>query len=152
MNQKKGDIMDGILYAEKLAHEKSSYPEHFSKYPERVIDTLVLFYSIWKLPIFAIPKKKSPKFSQWILELDELNLICGSKKNMKRAMELALEKYNASLNKFIVSHPLAIRKLLIDAVGEINRNTEKEDVTKEKEVYIPKEEIGKQLRSFLEEE
>lgn len=132
MTKKLGDIMDGLLWAEGLAYQHAE-PEQVSDYPETVLETLRLFNRIFMLPRASIPPKYiKGRYEQWVKELQALNEVAGNSKLMLEAMTIAREMYDQLKKRFIISHPLAIKNLLIDAVGQINRNKpiEKPEVEK----------------------
>lgn len=149
---KKGDIMDGILWAEGLAHQHNE-PEQISDYPETEIETLRIFNRVFMLPRAAIPPKHiKGRYEQWVKELQVLNDIAGSSKLMNEAMLKAREMYDQLKKRFVISHPLAVRTLLIDAVAEINRTMEKERLLvqhKQKEIQekVEQEELKKSVVS-----
>jgi hypothetical protein len=129
----KPDMMDGILFYQKKAEEKN-VPSAIYDYPEHVLDTLLLFNKIWMLPARSIPQKLlKGRYSQWILELNEINELCGNQKNVEEAMSMSLKSYESMKNRFPVSHPSAIRKLIIAAMGDINRRKAKEEFENKKE-------------------
>jgi len=142
---KKGDMMDGILWAAGLAHEKNE-PEQISDYPETEINTLRIFNRTFMLPHAAIPPKHiKGRYEQWVKELQALNDIAGNNKLMTEAMTMAREMYDQLKKRFVISHPLAVRSLLIDAVAEINRTMEKErSFAQQKQEEIPQEVASKE--------
>lgn len=145
----KGDMFDAIMLQQKKFEEMDE-PEQISDYPETTIETLRLFQKLWILPYNAIPSKHlRGRFAQWINELDQLNQICGN--DINKSMTLAFEKWSKMKNRFIVSHPLAIRSLLIDAVAELNRGNKKK---KDEQLASPEKVKStiKQLKSVFEEE
>lgn len=118
----KGDLMDGILWSARLAQDKNEAPQ-IADYPEAVIRTLRTFQSLWKLPERAIPSKNlKGQFARWVSALQELNYLAGDKIDL--ALKKSFEKYSNMEKPFIVSNPLAIKKLMIDALAEMNRKTE----------------------------
>lgn len=141
----KGDLFDGYLWAASLAGN-SGEAQQINDYPEQVIETLKLFYKIFRLPSGAIPtKRQKSKYNEWVSQLQELQIICPTNKIMEWAMNNAFNKYNAMSSKFIIARPLAIKKLLIDAMREIPK-IEKE----EKSEPITKSQV-KDIKSIFEE-
>jgi exonuclease III len=127
------DIFDAILIQEQKV-SKMDIPEQIYDYPEHVLDTLLLFNKIWMLPHRSIPQRLlKGRFEQWINELNEINELCGSQKNVEEAMNMSLKSYESMKNRFPVSHPSAIRKLIIAAMGDINRRKAKEEFENKKE-------------------
>lgn len=117
MKEKKGDIIDGLLFFGK----ENSDPIQFSDYPETVVGTLRLFYNTWKIPSYIIPSKKSKsKFKEWINQLIDLNGICPNDKKMRLAMEIAKEDFDRFPKQFMIVRPASIRTLLINSVRKIN--------------------------------
>lgn len=115
--------MDGILFYQSQAEEKN-LPSQVYDYPEHVLSTLIMFQQLWMLPEHTVPKKElRGRFSQYITELNELNEIAGARIN--EALTRAYKKYDGMTKRFIVSHPAAIKKLLIDVVAEMNREQRK---------------------------
>lgn len=149
---KKGDILDGMFYFGSV----NSDPVQFSDYPERVLNTLRIFYSVWKIPSHIIPSvKNKSKFEEWLLQLDELNAICPNTEKMRKAMELSLTTYNEMKSKFMVIRPASIKSLLANSVAQINREAESLPAQESIVVSASKEEklkTVKSLKNFLEEE
>lgn len=117
MTDKKGDIIDGLLFFGK----ENSDPIQFSDYPETVVGTLRIFYNTWKIPSYIIPSKKSKsKFEEWINQLTDLNGICPNGEKMNRAMQMAKNTFDGFSKQFMVVRPASIRTLLINAVREMN--------------------------------
>lgn len=138
--QRKGDGVDFVLW-QMEEEKKRNEPEQISDYPETVQTMLRAFASVWKLPAGAIPtKRQKSKYEQWVSELGQLNEVCGS--HQEEALQIALDRYESLKSKFIVYHPLAIRSLLIHAVGEMNRNKSKEIKNTVQEIEQPKKEEG----------
>lgn len=129
---KRGDLFDAILLQSKIA-DKNNRPEQINDYPEQVVETLFLFWKIFKLPSGAIPtKRQKSKYNDWTSELQELQIICPTNKIMEWAMNTAFNKYNNISSKFIIARPLAIKKLLIDAMRELPKpETHKEEIKSE---------------------
>ena len=150
---KKPDLMDGILFYQSQAEEKN-LPSQIYDYPEHVLSTLIMFQKLWMLPEHTVPKKElRGRFSQYITELNELNEIAGSRIN--EALTRAYKKYDDMTKRFIVSHPAAIKKLLIDVVAEMNREQRK--LVQQKEVAslaspVQIKNTIKELKSMFEEE
>lgn len=120
---KKPDLLDGILFYQAQA-EKKNLPPQVYDYPEHVLSTLIRFQTLWMLPERSIPNKEiHGKFSQYIIELNELNELAGARIN--EALTRAYKKYEGMTKKFIISHPAAIKKLLIDVLAEMNREQRK---------------------------
>jgi hypothetical protein len=116
---KKGDMMDLLLQNEKFIADNNKASIVY-EYPEPVIKILDKFLSVWKLPHNAVPTKKNKsQYSQWIMELQDLDSLCS--KNMVAIMDRAYLEYVSGKMNFMVTHPSAIRKLIIDAVARISR-------------------------------
>jgi hypothetical protein len=134
-SRKKGDMMDGILWQSRITRERNEMAV-ISDYPEIVTEILRKFISIWMLPEVAIPtKRESSKYKQWILELQEIERVCSG--DISCVMSKAYQNYTDRKMDFMVSHPLAIKKLLIDTVAKMAR----EKATKKTfaDVVIPSE-------------
>lgn len=142
---KRGDLLDGILF-----YSGKSYPEHFLDYPEQVIQTLYLFYDIWKIPEGAVPsKKEKSKFERWINEFETLNKICPSRFKMEKAMKLAHENHQSSPKEYPVSHPLSIQEFLINATRVINTQNSLHVLEEEKIVKVIEiQETDEQKKKF----
>jgi hypothetical protein len=149
INRKK-DLLDGILFYAA----KGSDPTQFLDYPEQVLFTLRLFYSVWRVPEYLVPSKRSKsKFEQWINELTELENICPSQKKMEAAMKMTLDKYKEKKLTYPILHPLSIKALLAESVSEINRNAVVDDLPEQIEV-ADKDKLKKGIKgikSFIEE-
>jgi hypothetical protein len=150
MVKMKGDLMDGILWAEGLAAQRKE-PAQFADYPEHVLQTIRTFQKLWQLPERAIPSKElSGQFQRWVVALNELNQIIG--RDINDVLTEAFNKYDAmGKNRFIVSSPAAIKKLVIDVVAERNRRMasekENEPVHSQQPVDLAeKEELMKMLK------
>jgi hypothetical protein len=138
-----------------------NFPDKFYDYPEVVQQTLISFYEVWKFPEAAIPtKRQKDKYQLWITDLTKIEDICSTQKNVRRAFEMALDKYKSYSKQyqFIVWRPLlpAMEKLLIGAMMQI-RNEEKELIdNKAEEVKVASLEDRKRalkdLKSSLKEE
>ena len=150
---KKPDLLDGILFYQAQAEEKNLPPQIYD-YPEHVLSTLIKFQMLWMLPERSIPKQEvRGKFSQYVVELNELNEIAGTRIN--EALTRAYKKYEGMTKKFIISHPAAIKKLLIDVVAEMNREQRKFVQQKEASTIASPVQIKntiKELKSMFEEE
>lgn len=153
-------MMDLFLQNEREIAKRRQFSV-ISDYPETVTNILKSFVLVWGIPEVAIPtKKQRSQFSQWILELKELESLCG-KNDTTYMMDKAYQNYRESGMNFMVTHPAAIQKLMIDTVSKINREnlkTIKEEVTRtmELESNKPLEDIreklagtAKELKSFL---
>lgn len=157
-NNKKGDLMDGMLYFGKNPDD----PIQLMDYPETVVQTLRLFYKIWNIPSYTIPSKKSKsKFDDWVLQLTELNSVCPSSAKMERAMKIAKETYQDLSKKFPVFRPLAIRNLIADSVRRMNdeeeqdkkkKQSENNFISLEVENKVSGEEAARKLKSLLEDD
>lgn len=139
------DMVDLILH-----FSGKSYPEHFSDYPEQVIQTLYLFYDIWKIPEGAIPsRKEKSNFERWVNEFEVLNKICPSNFKMEKAMKLAYENHQNAHKQYPVSHPLSIKNFLTDATRIINAQTNLPPLEEEKLVKVVEvQETEEQKKNF----
>lgn len=116
----KGDIVDGILWQMQLARARGDAPQ-IDDYPETVSDALRWFYRIWGLPDGAIPTKRAKsKYQEWVSQMQEIVALFG-KWTAQEVMELSFHYFMNMPNKFIIARPLAIKKLVIAAVSELNR-------------------------------
>lgn len=114
------DMMDYIL-----ANAKKADPQSVLDYPETVIQTLRLFYDVWKIPEGAIPsKKQKSNYARWINELTELNTICPSSGKMRLALMRALKLYEETEKKVPVSRPSDIKQYLVSVVADMKRADE----------------------------
>lgn len=130
MANTKGDLFEGIMWAEGLALQRKE-PAQIADYPEHVIETLRTFYRLWKPPERAIPSKQlRGQFQRWVMGLDELNNLAGDKIHV--ALQKAFERYEAMSQKFIVSNPSAVKKLVIDVLSQMNREEESKTKTQVK--------------------
>ena len=152
---KKGDILDAMLYFGKIGND----PEHFTHYPERVVNTLRLLYKTFNIPEGGIPnRKQKSNFEEWILQLDDLNTLAPSQEKMKKAMEIAKEHYDNLNKKFMIIRPASIRGLLLNAVRIINdeeKSNEEFKVQPVEKVEVASAETKKKtlknLKSILKE-
>ena len=113
------------MFASKVAQEKD-YPPVIDDYPESIIELLKIFHKVWLLPEGAVPsKKQDAKYKEWVLQLTQLSLLLANSQQAQEAMQLAYNKYEKLSSKFIIARPIAIKSLLVDAVGEINRRNRK---------------------------
>ncbi len=128
-NQKRGDILDGILFYQKKSNE-NNLPDVIYDYPETVIEKLKLFYRLWSIPVYAIPSKTiRGRYSEWVKELQELQ----AENDLVDVMTLAADIYWNMNKRFIISRPLSIKKLMIEADSEINHRKSKIEIKKENE-------------------
>jgi hypothetical protein len=116
------NTIDAMLSG-KLKTERN-YPDRFYDYPEVVQQTLISFYEVWKFPEAAVPtKRQKNNYQLWITDLTKIEDICSTQKNVRRALEIALDKYKSYSKQyqFIVWRPLlpAMEKLLIGAMMQI---------------------------------
>ena len=111
--------MDTFLAFEKMAQSRQEYSQ-ISDYPETVIKILRLFVELWCIPERAIPSRHiRGRFAQWIKELQELENLGG--KDWESVMKNTYEEFSKMKKQFIVSHPLAIRSLMVDIIAKQNR-------------------------------
>lgn len=152
---KKGDILDAMLYFGKVGND----PEHFTHYPERVVGTLRLLYKTFNIPEGGIPnRKQKSNFEEWINQLDDLNTLAPSQEKMKKAMGIAKNHYDSLNKKFMIIRPASIRGLLLNAVRIINdeeKSDEEFKVNPEQKVEVAsveaKKNTLKNLKSILKE-
>lgn len=152
-------LLDGKMNSVK------KYPEHFYDYPEVVQQTLFSFYDTFKFPEGAVPKQRQKgKYALWVEDLHKIEDICGTQKNVRKAFDIALERYNeySDQYKFIIWRPLTegMEKLLIASMMKIRLDEEKikleqlerEESKKELASDEKKEKLIKNLKSMFEED
>lgn len=148
---RKPDMIDYLL----SLGEKTATDKIISDYPETVGKILKKFISLWKLPEYAIPtKKQKGQYSQWILELQDLENLCA--KNINGIMDRAYREYITGKMNFMVTHPSAIRKLVIDTIGKMNREiSERKEILPETIVEPAEREtllkVAKDLKSIFKD-
>lgn len=151
--KKKGDVLDAMLYFGKMGND----PEHFTHYPERVVETLRLLYKTFNIPEGGIPnRKQKSNFEEWILQIDDLNALAPSQEKMEKAMKIAKSHYDNLNKKFMIIRPASIRGLLLNAVRIINdeEQNKKEDTKIEKideDKLVTSSEVKKELKSLMED-
>lgn len=156
--EKKGDVVD--LFIELKKKGLLGEPSHVDEYPETVLFTLQIFVQTFMLPNGAVPSKRSKsKFANWIVGLQELQEICPTNEQMKTCMEMALKKYENMGKSFIIYQPQSVKKLLIDAASEYNRDVaSKREQAKELEQlrsenkFVDAKTLKNQLGNLFDEE
>ena len=117
--QKKGDIMDGILYFAALAEDRQNQlSDRVQDYPQDCQQTLRWFVEVFELLPSAIPAKptrggKGGDFALWINELREIN---GVLEGFGKKAMLAVKAVSKNLS---ISHPGAIMWALPAEVGKL---------------------------------
>ena len=147
--KRKLDPMDWMLGSAKVAQDRKEYPV-VADYPEIVQNTLILFCRIFALSSSSIPSKKSSTYGEWIKELTQLNTICPTSALMERAIEISFRNYMENKNKFTIARPIAIKRLLINAMREINLEERKRKAEAPISNETAKKTVEK-LTSFFEE-
>jgi len=119
--KEKPDLMDGILFYERMAQEKG-YPNVIYDFPELSVELVKAFFDIWCLPEGAFPRKREvTKYINWCSQLEELNRLFSSDARMRLAMKRAFDNYLKMENKPIVFEPRNIKPIVINAIGELRR-------------------------------
>jgi hypothetical protein len=154
--KRKLDAMDWILGSAKVAQERSEYPV-IADYPEIVQDTLRFFVKTFAFSSSSIPSKRSRTYGEWIKELTQLNTVCPTSALMERAVKISFDNYMKLENKFTIARPIAIKKLLVNAMREINLE-ERRKKEAEKQALLQKtisedsaKQIAKNLKSLFKE-
>jgi len=157
-----GDPVDLIIKQVK-DEKKMNYPRQFSDYPETIRPTLQVFVESFNFPHSAIPFAiNKSAFSLWIKELTKINDICGTHKNVVKAMKLAKQRYDSSDKRyFVLSRPgslmTAKRNLITDAMTQIKNSPENNKAYNKKPQKIVVDEertiqTAKKLKRLLNEE
>jgi len=119
--QKKGDIMDGILHFAALAADPATaLKAKVQEFPADVQDTIQALAEIYRWPAGSIPAKprgnsKGGSYAQWINEARTINqIISGFGRE-------ALESTYTPCKKLSISHPGAVLWCLPAEVGKLSQ-------------------------------
>lgn len=157
---KREDIFEFLRKNEVENKNRYSLPAVIWDYPETLVETLKAFVEIWNIPEGSIPskriksKKNQGKFSNWVLQLENMNKLFSSTERMRLAMKYAYDKYQASDKRFVIYQPSSIQNLLVDAISELRSQEKTKIIEKPKviEKYVSKEEVRKKLGNILKNE
>lgn len=145
--KKRGDMMDGILFYQRLAEDKQTQlADRVNAYPPDVQDVLLWFVDVYGLLPSAIPAKptrgsKGGDYALWINELREINNV------LEGFGHKGIEATRHPCANLSVSHPGAIMWCLPAEIGKLAQRT-LEDA--ERENSISADDWRKQINLYAE--
>jgi hypothetical protein len=145
--KKRGDMMDGILFYQRLAEDKQhQLADRVNAYPPDVQDVLLWFVDVYGLLPSAVPAKpergkKGGDYALWINELREIKSVLEG--FGRRGIEVTRHPC-ANLS---VSHPGAIMWCLPAEIGKLAQRTLEEV---ERENPIPANDWRRQINLYAE--
>lgn len=124
--KKLGDGVDMMLHYGRIAQERGEILVIYD-YPETLQKILKAFVKTWGIGEECIPRKPKNgrgEYAQWVNELQDISSLCGSfpDKTIKDSLSL----YQETGMNFMVTHPLAIKKLLVELKRRKNLSVPKE--------------------------
>ncbi len=134
--EKKGDVLDGILFFAQAASDPAqALKARISEYPADIQDTLQSLAEIYAWPAASIPERparggKGGHYAQWINETRQINqIIIGHGR-------VALEATKTPCKNISISHPGAILWCLPGEVGKLSQARARQEL-----FNLPEEEI-----------